>query len=263
MKTITETMQQNIEKKKMSFIPFIVAGDPDIETSKEIIKTLEQSGADILELGIPYSDPLADGPVIQKASQRALKAGMSLKKSIELVSCLRRDISIPVIMFTYFNPVLKYGLEKLVKDIKKAGFQGLLIPDLPIEEMDDIIELTQKEGIELVMLVTPTSGAERIKKIVDVSQGFVYLVSVTGVTGERTDFSGSVERSLFIIRQYTTKPVAVGFGISKKDHIDKLKHLNAQGAIIGSALIKQIEANLDNKACLLKNIEEYVAGLGL
>lgn len=261
VKTISEVIAHKQEQGKLAFIPFVVAGDPDIESCKDILKALESSGADIIELGIPYSDPLADGPVIQKAAKRALTSGMSLSKAIELAESLKNELSTPMVIFTYFNPVLKYGLASFVSDVKKAGFKGVLIPDLPIEEAKELIELTQQHEIELIMLVTPTSGDERIREIVNISQGFIYLVSVTGVTGERTDFSGSVETSLTAIKKFTDKPVAVGFGISQPEHVQRLKQLGAQGAIVGSAIVKQIETHVDDKVQLLENLAAYVKTL--
>lgn len=259
--SIAEKIKETNDKKKLSFIPFVIAGDPDLEKSKEIMLSLQNSGADIIELGIPYSDPLADGPVIQKAARRALDAGMTLKKAIDLHDSIKDKLTVPVIVFTYYNPVLAYGVEKFITDIKKAGFKGVLVPDLPVEEAQNLIDLTNEHDIELVMLVTPTSGDDRIKRITEVSEGFVYLVSVTGVTGVRSSFSESVESSLMKVKQFTQKPICVGFGISSVEHIDQLKKLNAQGAIVGSAIIKVIEENLSNSDGLVCSVCGFVKSL--
>ena len=258
MLTVAQKIKEKNSNNKLAFIPFIVAGDPDIDTSKEIIMALQSSGADIIELGIPYSDPLADGPVIQMAAQRALKSGASLKRSIEMIASIKDKLEVPVIIFTYYNPVLAYGLDIFVKDVKSAGFKGMLVPDLPVEEAGKLIELAKKYNLELIMLVTPTSGDDRLKKITEVSEGFVYLVSVTGVTGARSSFSESVEISLSKLKGITDKPICVGFGISKTEHIDQLKSLKAQGAIVGSAIIKIIEENVKNPSKLVLELNKYV-----
>ncbi|MGD9581362.1 MAG: tryptophan synthase subunit alpha [Vampirovibrionia bacterium] len=259
--SIAQKIAQKNDKNKLAFIPFVVAGDPDIDKSKEIILALQKSGADIIELGIPYSDPLADGPVIQLAAQRALKAGTTLKKVIQLHDSIKDQLDVPVVIFTYYNPVLAYGLEQFITDIKKAGIKGVLVPDLPIEEAGKLIQLTKENGIELIMLVTPTSGDDRLKPITDASEGFVYLVSVTGVTGARSSFSESVESSLKKVKQFTDKPICVGFGISEIAHIKQLKDLNAQGAIVGSAIIKLIQQNVDAPEAIVPAVTSYVDSL--
>lgn len=261
VKTISETINDKLSLKKLAFIPFVVAGDPDLETSKKILLALQRAGSDIIELGIPYSDPLADGPVIQKAAKRALDNGMSLRKAIQMKASLKGELKVPVVIFTYYNPVLAYGVEAFVKDIKEAGFKGALIPDLPIEEAEDFIKLCKDNDIELVMLVTPTSGDDRIKKIAEVSQGFIYLVSVTGVTGARSSFSEHVESSLAKLKKHTDKPICVGFGISESEHVDQLKKLDAQGAIVGSAIVKHIEKNIGQPDEIVKVIENYAKEL--
>lgn len=258
--TITEIINEKNAQNKLAFIPFVVAGDPDFEHSKELLLGLQAIGVDIIELGIPYSDPLADGPVIQLAAKRALKAGMSLTKAIKLVDSIKDKLSVPVIVFSYYNPILAYGLKRFISDIKDAGFKGIIIPDLPVEEAMELINLTREHNLELVMLVTPTSGDERIKKITDATQGFVYLVSVTGVTGVRSAFSESIKESLLKIRKFTTKPICVGFGISNVEHIDQLKSLNAQGVIVGSAIIKLIAEDIDNPN-LIQNVQHFVKTL--
>jgi tryptophan synthase alpha chain len=260
-KTVSSRIKTKNEQGQLAFIPFVVAGDPDEETCKKVLIGLQNAGADVIELGIPYSDPLADGPVIQLAAKRALKAGASLKKSIQMIDSLKEKLKVPVVIFTYYNPVLSYGLENFIKDVKKAGFSGILVPDLPVEEAEDLIRLTEDNDLELIMLVTPTSGDDRIKKITGVSRGFIYLVSITGVTGARSSFSEHIEASLSKLKQYTDKPVCVGFGISKPEHIDQLKQLKASGAIVGSGIIKIIEENLNDPDIIVSEVETYVKSL--
>lgn len=259
--SIAEKIKEKNQNDQLAFIPFVVAGDPDLDKSKEIILSLQEAGADIIELGIPYSDPLADGPVIQLAAQRALKAGTTLKKAIALHDSIKDKLNVPVIVFTYYNPVLAYGLENFIKDIKNAGIKGVLVPDLPIEEAGKLIQLAKENNIEFVMLVTQTSGDDRLKHITEASQGFVYLVAVTGVTGARSSFSESVELSLTKVKKFTDKPICVGFGISKVEHINQLKQLNAQGAIVGSAIIKIIEQNADKQQNIVPAVSKYVKEL--
>jgi tryptophan synthase alpha chain len=258
VKSITEKIKETQKENRLAFIPFVIAGDPDFEYSKQILLSLQSSGADIIELGIPYSDPLADGPVIQLAAKRALKSGSSLRKSIELMKTMKDELFVPVLIFTYYNPVLAYGLKSFIEDVKDAGFKGLLVPDLPVEEAEELITLANENELELVMLVTPTSGEERIKKITEASQGFVYLVSVTGVTGVRSNFSEHIQASLTKIKAVTDKPICVGFGISQPEHIDQLKELGASGAIVGSAIIRVIEANASTPEVLIQNLKAFV-----
>lgn len=258
---IEEKINEKISQGKMAFIPFIVAGDPNIEQSGNIILALQEAGADIIEIGIPYSDPLADGPIIQKASKRAIDSGSSLKEVIKLHNNLKDKLNVPTIVFTYYNPVLAYGLKNFVADIKSAGFKGVLVPDLPVEEAGELLELVRKNNLELIMLVTPTSGDERIKQIVDTSEGFVYLVSVTGVTGVRDNFSIHINHSIGKIKSFTSKPICVGFGISSVEHIKDLKRLGVQGAIVGSALIKIIETNINDSLKLVEKIKSFVKDL--
>lgn len=259
--SIAETINKKNQENKLAFIPFVIAGDPDLDKSKEIIFSLQEAGADVIELGIPYSDPLADGPVIQLAAQRALKAGTTLKKAIELHASIKDKLNVPVVIFTYYNPVIAYGLENFIKDIKNAGIKGVLVPDLPIEEAGKIIQLTKENQIELIMLVTPTSGDDRLKAITVASEGFVYLVSITGVTGARSSFSESVESSITKVKKFTNKPICVGFGISKVEHITQLKQLDAQGAIVGSAIIKIVEQHVDKPESIVPAIKSYVEEL--
>ncbi len=243
---------------KPAFIPFIVSGFPDMETTKGLIKIFEQQGAAAVELGFPYSDPLADGPVIQKAAKYSLENGTNTDKIFDLLEEIKPEITVPLILFTYFNPVFKYGIEKFITKAAAVNAAGIIIPDLPQEESEEVIVLCKENNIDFIMLVAPTSGKERIKKIALKSSGFIYLVSSTGVTGVRETFSEKLKPVLREIKSFTDTPVAVGFGVSNKDHIMGLKTLGADGFIIGSAIVKLIDKYKDNREILLDNLIEYL-----
>ena len=217
-----------------------MAGDPDLETTAKILLELQENGADMVELGIPYSDPLADGPVIQLAASRALSSGTSPDKVFKMLSELRDELSIPIILFTYSNPLINIGLEKFCLEASKAGVSGLVVPDLPLEEAEKLSKIAVLKEIDLVLLVAPTTPRDRMKKISETSNGFTYLVSVTGVTGERSSLEDNVESLVRQLKDSSTSPVAVGFGISEAKHIQQVRKWGADGAIVGSALVKRI-----------------------
>ncbi|MBN9655679.1 tryptophan synthase subunit alpha [Halobacillus sp. GSS1] len=243
---LTKTsFQGKLTKTENLFIPFIVAGDPGPEWTIQFALRLQEEGADVLELGVPYSDPLADGPTIQRAAQRALKAGMSLRKAIELVPKLREHgLEIPVVIFTYYNPVLQIGHEEFFELLERNGVEGLLIPDLPFEESEEIRNHSEEKGIEFISLVAPNSD-QRIKQIAEHAKGFLYCVSSLGVTGERKEMSAAALAFIEKVRQHSQVPVAVGFGISTNDHV-RLVREHADGVIIGSKIIRLIETELEN-----------------
>ena len=221
-------------------MPFLMAGDPSLETTSEILLKLQDNGADIIELGIPYSDPLADGPVIQLAASRALSSGTSLSRVLEMLSDLRNKLSIPIVLFSYCNPILKIGFEIFCEEASNAGASGLVIPDLPLEEAEKFSPIALAKGLDLILLVAPTTPEDRMKKILYNSKGFTYLVSVTGVTGERTLLDDRVKTLINEIKEYSSSPVAVGFGISTPKHISQVSSWGADGAIVGSALVNRI-----------------------
>lgn len=234
--------QKRLKREKDLFIPFIMGGDPTPEATVEIAYTMQQSGADVLELGVPYSDPLADGPTIQEAAGRALAQGMNLTEAMKLVPKMReRGVTIPVVLFTYYNPVLRYGLEAFAKAMEENDVDGLLIPDIPLEESEDIRGFTEQYGVELISLVAPNSE-ERIKRIAEQAKGFLYCVSSLGVTGERKDMNPDIASFLEKVKQYSQVPVAVGFGISSYEQV-KLVQGHSDGVIIGSKIIKLIDAH--------------------
>jgi len=221
-------------------MPFLMAGDPDLETTAKMLLELQANGADMIELGIPYSDPLADGPIIQLAASRALSAGTSPDKVFKMLSELRDELSIPIILFTYSNPLINRGLEEFCIEAAKVGVSGLVVPDLPLEEAEKLSEIAESKGIDLVLLVAPTTPKDRMKKIAETSNGFTYLVSVTGVTGERSSLEDNVESLVRQLKDSSSSPIAVGFGISEVKHIQQVRKWGADGAIVGSALVKRI-----------------------
>ena len=221
-------------------MPFLMAGDPNLETTAKILLELQACGADIIELGIPYSDPLADGPIIQLAASRALSSGTSPDKVFKMLSNLKDQLSIPIILFTYSNPLINRGLEEFCLEASKAGVSGLVVPDLPLEEAEKLSQIAEAYEIDLVLLVAPTTSEDRMKKIAETSRGFTYLVSVTGVTGERASLEDNVESLVKQLKHSSSIPIAVGFGISDAKHIQQVREWGADGAIVGSALVKRI-----------------------
>lgn len=228
------------QRGECALIPFLTAGDPDLATTVEALRVLDRAGADLIELGVPYSDPLADGPVIQAAATRALQKGVKLDDVLDLVRQVHGEIKAPIILFTYYNPIFYQGIEVFLDKIKAAGVKGLVVPDLPLEESDRLLEATAERGLELILLVAPTSSPERQTAIAKKSQGFVYLVSVTGVTGVRTEVGARVEELLAGMRQVTDKPIGVGFGISQPEQAHQVKAWGADAVIVGSAMVKRL-----------------------
>ncbi len=221
-----------------AFIPYLMAGDPSLERTRETVLLLERAGADIIELGVPFSDPLADGPTIQRAAERALEAGVTLGKVIGLVRDLRRQTQIPLVLMTYYNPVFRYGVEQFVNDAAAAGADGVIIPDLPPEEAGELLRASGEAHLATIFLVAPTSTEERIRRIARASAGFVYYVSMTGITGSQLSLDSSMRESLSAIRRVTKKPVAVGFGVSTPEEAKSVAE-TADGVIVGSAIVKK------------------------
>ena len=243
---------------KPALIPFIVSGYPDFETTKSLLRLFEEKNVAAIELGIPFSDPLADGAVIQKASKLSLETGTNINKIFAMLEEIRNNFFTPIILFTYYNPVLSFGTENFIKKAAYLNVSGIIIPDLPLEESEEVSKTCRENNIDLIMLVSPTSNIERIEKIARASAGFIYLVSSTGVTGVRESFSEQLGNILSEIKSFTKTPVAVGFGISKSEHIRELKDLNADAAIIGSAIIKLIDQYKDD---IINKMSEYLDSL--
>ena len=237
---ISRSFSKIKDEKRMALMPFLMAGDPDLETTAKILLELQASGADMVELGIPYSDPLADGPIIQLAASRALLSGTSPEKVFTMLSELKGDLSIPIILFTYSNPLINRGLDQFCLEASRAGVSGLVVPDLPLEEAVKLSQIAESNEIDLILLVAPTTPIDRMKRIAETSNGFTYLVSVTGVTGERSSLEDNVETLVKKLKESSSSPIAVGFGISDVKHIQKVRKWGADGAIVGSALVKRI-----------------------
>ncbi len=246
MSRIKNTLNRLKKKNEAALIPYIMAGDPDLETTKTLILEMELAGCDIIEIGAPFSDPLADGPTIQKAAIRSLKNHTSIADVLGLVATVRKTSKIPLIVMTYYNLIFHYGEERFVNEAEAAGLDGIILPDLPPEEAGTLIPLAKKAGLDLIFLLAPTSTEERIKLVCRVGQGFIYYVSLTGVTGARAGIQGSVEGSLRRIKAVTAKPIAVGFGISSPDQASQIARWGADGVIVGSALVKVIEENINS-----------------
>ncbi|NMF83673.1 tryptophan synthase subunit alpha [Nodosilinea sp. P-1105] len=223
-----------------ALIPFITAGDPDLDTTAKALMVLDRHGADLIELGVPYSDPLADGPVIQAAATRALQQGVTLDQVLTMVQSVAPQLQAPLILFTYYNPILNRGIDTFMADIAAAGVAGLVVPDLPLEEVDAVLQAAAAHAIDVTLLVAPTSPMARIQAIAQQAQGFIYLVSVTGVTGMRSELQGRVKDLLDTLKQATDKPVGVGFGVSDPDQAKQLRGWGADGVIVGSAFVKRL-----------------------
>jgi len=227
-------------KEKKVFVPYIMAGDGGLESLREKLLFLQDSGADAIEIGIPFSDPVADGPTIQRAGIRALKEGTTLKKVLNVLKEYKDDVSVPLILMTYLNPLIAYGYEQFAEDAQKAGVAGCIIPDLPIEEEALIMPYLEKENLTLIRLVTLTTPIERIREIAEKSAGFIYAVTVTGTTGTRNEFSSDLTGFLKTVKSLSSVPVLAGFGVSNKEQIQEVcKHCD--GVIVGSKVIDLFE----------------------
>lgn len=223
-----------------AFIPFLTAGDPSLDATHDIVLAMEAGGADVIELGVPFSDPIADGPVIQRATERALKSGASLRGILELVRRIRASSDIPLLLFSYFNPLLNYGLKELAGKARDVGLDGVLASDLTLEESRAFLDIMNGVGLNTVFLVAPTSSPQRIEKIARISTGFLYALSRTGVTGVTKELSAEFVGVIRRLRSHTDDPIAVGFGISRPEHVRAVWE-EADGAIVGSAIVHEIE----------------------
>ena len=240
MNRISEKFSQLKNENRGGFIPFIVAGDPDLETSKNLILKLAEIGASVIELGVPFSDPVADGATIQTSSERALRNFINVKDILKVVADVRdKGCETPIILFSYFNPILQFGLEKFAVEAVKAGVDGVLITDLVPEEASEFREILNKQNLALIMLAAPTSSDERLRKICEKASGFVYAVSRAGVTGAQVDSSRDAEILVKRLRKFTDLPIAVGFGISTKDQVAEVWKY-AEAAVVGSAIVAKI-----------------------
>ncbi|MBD1824303.1 tryptophan synthase subunit alpha [Cyanobacteria bacterium FACHB-DQ100] len=255
MASVSECFERLRNQGRCALIPFLTAGDPDLETTAQALQILDRNGADLIELGVPYSDPLADGPVIQAAATRSLANGTRLDDVLQLVKQVAPSLRSPIILFTYYNPILNRGIESFLKEISEAGAKGLVVPDLPLEEAETLLRPAKEYGIELILLVAPTSPPERIAAIAQQSQGFIYLVSTTGVTGMRSQMESRVKDLIAELRQVTDKAIGVGFGISQPEQARQVMNWGADAAIVGSAFVKRLSEGSPAEG--LKAIEEF------
>lgn len=243
-------------KNGKAFIGFITGGDPDIETTEKLLYTMSESGADLIEIGIPFSDPIAEGPVIQEASERALAAGCTTDKLFDLVAKVSPNLDTPIVFMTYINPIYTYGKEKFMSKCKECGIQGIIVPDLPYEEKDELTPECDKYGIDLISLIAPTSH-ERITMIAKEAKGFVYCVSSLGVTGVRSEITTDISAMTDLVRKATDIPCAIGFGISTPEQAKKMS-ADADGVIVGSAIVKIVAQYGKDSA---EHVAEYVRSM--
>jgi tryptophan synthase alpha chain len=233
------------ESNRRGFIPFITAGDPDLTRTHALLIELANAGATVIELGVPFSDPMADGPVIQRASERALKHRFGVAEILELVSNVRKEIDVPIVLFSYFNPLLQFGIERLSKEGSQAGIDGILVTDLVPEEAREVSSTLSKEDLDLIFLIAPTSTDERLKLVAERASGFIYAVSRTGVTGTRDSLSSDPEILVNRMRKFSDLPIAVGFGISTAAQVADIWRY-ADAAVVGSAIVAEIEKSIED-----------------
>lgn len=263
MNTIKEVFQKNKAQGNACLIGYITAGDPTPEQTPKIAEALINGGVDILELGLPFSDPIADGPTIQAASIRALKAGTTPLKVLEIAKEIKSKHDVPVVVMTYYNPVFRIGLDKFLGSAKDHKVDGFIVPDLPVEEAGDYRKTANTHGLDTIFLAAPSTSNERLNKIVNASSGFLYLVSHFGVTGAKTTIENSTVKLIQRIQPFTAGkiPLAVGFGISKPEHIQTVINAGADAAIVGSTFINIIQQNAKNTTTMLKELKQTTQAL--
>jgi tryptophan synthase alpha chain len=259
MKTYKQVFSELKRQKKTALIPFFVIGDPDFDTSLAVVKAALDAGADVLELGIPFSDPIADGPTIQKADIRAMKSGMNVTKALDFIREIKDYRDVPIGLLMYYNLVYQYGTEKFFRDFHQAGVNSVLVADLSIDDADEIMGPAVSAGLDTVFMVTPNTRPERMKLIAAKTTGFIYTVSVLGVTGSRDDLSDTVAGLVGKLKSLTVVPVCVGFGISKPEHAATVARAGADGVIIGSRVVSLIESNLGDKEGMIAQISTFLA----
>jgi tryptophan synthase alpha chain len=259
MGRIGQTFEYLQKAHERALIPYVTAGDPDLELTKTLVREMVRRGGDLIEIGVPFSDPLADGPIIQRASQRALQGGTTLRKILTTVSELRREVDAPLILMTYYNPVFRYGEEAFVADALDAGVDGLIVPDLPPEEAQTLIDLSADTPLDLIFLAAPTSTAARLTMISEASRGFIYYVSRLGTTGIRDRLAEDLRVMLENVRASTSQPIAVGFGVSTPEHVRLVAEL-ADGVVVASAILKLLE-DLGGREDKLEHVGDFVAAL--
>ncbi len=245
-----------------AYIPYICAGDPDLKFTAELVRTLDKNGADIFEIGLPFSDPIADGPVIQAAMKRSLVAGFRTEKVFELISDLRKSsVSKPIVVMSYFNPIFKYGVKRFCENLSSSGGDALLVVDLPPEESQCLRNHCRDTGLDIIRLVTPTTEESRLDYLLSDASGYVYAVSVAGTTGQRDNVHSNVPSLIQKIRGKTSLPIAIGFGISCPEHVRSAVSMGSSGVIEGSQLISIYSANLDDRNHALINVAEHARSM--
>ena len=256
MSRIDETFAQLRARKQTGFIAYVTAGDPDLSRSALILETLDQAGVDLIEVGIPFSDPLADGPAIQRASERALSSGTTLKSSLRMIETVRKRVECPLVLFTYANPVMAMGIREFMTRAADVGVDGLLVLDLPVEEADETREVAIASNIDPIFLLSPTTTRERIERAAELGRGFLYAISRLGVTGQQDSMDEGVSGMINRIRQVTKRPVALGFGISQPEHVRQVGEL-ADAAVVGSGVGSRI-AEVATSGEMATEIHRYV-----
>jgi tryptophan synthase alpha chain len=261
MGNIDSTFAALRKKKHLALMPFIPAGYPDLATTAALLPAMEQAGANLIEIGIPFSDPIADGPTIQAAFTAALAKGLKLAQVFDTIRAVRSKVSIPLVAMVSYSIVYRYGLERFANDARKAGFDGLILPDLPPPEAAAVCTKVQATGLSTTLLVAPTTSEKRRKEIAELSNGFIYYLSVSGITGERDRLPENIESNLRQLRSMTSRPLCVGFGISKPEHLAQLAPV-ADGAIVGSAVVRKItQAASEGPAKIAQNVGDYCRSL--
>jgi tryptophan synthase alpha chain len=259
--SIAQTFASLRAKKYFAFMPFIPAGYPDLATTKALLPALEQAGASIIEIGLPFSDPIADGPVIQEAFTAALQKRLKMADVLATVAAARPSVSIPLVAMGSYSIVYRYGLDRFINDAKEAGIDALILPDLPPPEAESICKKVQQAGLDTILLVAPTTSPERRKQIAALSSGFIYYLSVTGITGERKDLPADISANLNQLRSITKVPICVGFGISTAEHMAQLAPV-ADGGIVGSAIVRCMQKHAaEGPAAIARNVADYCRSL--
>lgn len=259
--TYNEMFNRVKEESEGAFIPFVVAGDPDFETSLEIVKTYVDNGADALEIGFPFSDPVADGPTVQDADLRALNSGMTTKRGFEFIKRIREFSSIPIGLLVYYNLIYKMGVDEFYKNAKESGVNGVLSADLPPEEAETAVRSASKHDVDQIFMVAQTTSNERLQSISKMCSGFLYVVAVMGITGARTNLESSTVELISRVKEHSNLPLAVGFGISKPEHVRSVIDAGSDGAIVASALLNIISHNLQDKEIMLKEMGAFAQEL--
>jgi tryptophan synthase alpha chain len=256
---IDATFEQLRAKGERALVAYLMAGDPSLADTERLIIEAERRGADLIELGVPFSDPLADGPVIQRADVRALAAGTSLPRVLEMVAALRTRVRLPLVLMTYYNPILAFGLKGFARTAVEAGIDGVIVPDLPHEEAEPLRAEAEPAGLDMIYMVAPTSTPARVKTIARLSRGFIYVVSLTGVTGARRELPPDLDAQMRTLRLVTTKPLCVGFGVSTPEQVAVVGRV-ADGVAVGSAIVRTIEEHAGTSA-LVHKVGDFIASL--